>query len=334
MAPGTMQMSLFILAVIASILLLWKGADALVDAAARIARRFNVSELVIGLTLVAAGTSAPEFAVSINAAIAGQADISVGNIVGSNIFNLGLILGLAAMIRPMLTSRALVYRDGLFLVGVTIVVATFLTDLELSRAEGIAMVAMLLAYLGALFWKRSSGMTDAELAEAGVDSDDAEEKLDPSTKAQIFDFGIVGISLGVVVGGSQLLVYGASGIATAFGMSDWAIAVTVVAAGTSAPELVTSLTAVLKDKHGISAGGLIGSDIYNLLGVLGIASIIRPLSIDSFAKGSVYVLVGAVILVVIFMRSGWKVRRSEGALLVVIAAIRWWADLSHISLFP
>lgn len=333
MAPWLMDNLLYLASVIASIFLLWKGADALVDAAARIARRYNVSELVIGLTLVAAGTSAPEFAVSIGAALKGQSDISIGNVVGSNIFNLGLILGSCAMIRPILTSKALVYRDSLFLVGVTIVLATFLNDLTLSRGEGAIMVAMLIGYLGVLFWQRSAG--PAEEGPPGEDSngDDAVASQ-PEEGGQIRDFGIVGLCLAIVVGGSQLLVYGASGLATTFGMSQWAIAVTVVAAGTSAPELVTSLSAAVKGRYGISAGGLIGSDIYNMLGVLGAAGIIRPMIIDPFAKDGVWVLVGAVILVVLFMRSGWRVGRWEGAVLVTVALARWWADLSRVSLLP
>lgn len=306
--------------VLLSILLLWKGADWLVEGASRIARRFNISELVIGLTLVAMGTSAPEFAVSINAALAGQSDISVGNIVGSNVFNLGFILGSCALIRPISTSRPLVYRDGGFLLLITLALLAFLYNLSLSRWEGAVLLALLVGY-GILLWSRRTSLEEVEVPEEGAQNTSTAK-----------DSAWVVVGLAMVVGGAELLVYGASGVARAFGMSDWAIGVTVVAAGTSAPEVVTSLTAALKDKHGISAGGLIGSDIFNVLGVLGLAACIRPLNMAPAGRESLILLVGMVALTVVFMRSGWRLSRTEGALLLVIAAIRWGADIMDVSL--
>jgi cation:H+ antiporter len=307
-----------ILGLLGAIVLLWKGADLFVDGAVQIARRFKISELAIGLTLVGFGTSAPEFAVSIGAALTGRPDISVGNIVGSNIFNLGFILGGCAAVFPMLTSRKLVYRDGLFLIGVTVALAFFIGDLTLSRWEGALMILLLMGYLVALFRERSSF------------DDQAQEEDHEAEGRWGIPLGLVGLLM--VLGGAHLLVLCASHMARAAGMSEWAIGVTIIAAGTSAPELVTCLAAAFKGKHGMSVGALIGSDLYNLLGVLGVASLISPLQIDPTGRSSVYLLVAMVTLVVFFMRTGWKIRRWEGLTLVGINLVRWLMDMGAVSL--
>jgi cation:H+ antiporter len=272
--------------------LLWKGSHWLVDSAVRIAHKLRMSDLTIGLTIVAMGTSAPEFAVTINAAIRGLADISVSNVVGSNIFNLGFILGGCAAIRSIKTTPALVWRDGLFLLGVSCVLVLFLSDLTLSSQEGFILLSGLVLYLCYLFWKK-----------APVEEREA-----------------------TVISGGHLLVWSAVSLARSFGISEWVIGVTIVAAGTSAPEFATSLVAALKGRYGISAGNLIGSDLYNLLGVLGLAGILRPLTIDAAGLGSLYILVGMVFLVVVFMRTGFRVSRAEGYFLVGLNLIRWVFD--------
>ncbi len=311
------SLTLQILGILVSIVLLWRGADLFVDGAVQIARRFKISEVAIGLTLVGFGTSAPEFAVSIGAALTGRPDISVGNIVGSNIFNLGFILGGCAAIFPMLTSRKLVYRDGLFLIGVTTGLAFFLGDLTLSRWEGALMLLLLGGYLVSLFRDRSSS------------DDEPEEETHGAEGRWGIPLGFVGLLM--VLGGAHLLVLCASHVARAAGMTEWAIGVTIIAAGTSAPELVTCLAAAFKGKHGMSVGALIGSDLYNLLGVLGVASMINPLQIDPAGRSSVYLLVAMVTLVVVFMRTGWKIRRREGLTLVGINVMRWLTDMGALS---
>ncbi|MEZ4272800.1 MAG: calcium/sodium antiporter [Myxococcota bacterium] len=300
--------------VLIAVVLLWKGADILVDAAANIARRWNVSELVIGLTLVALGTSAPEFAVSIGAALAGQSDISVGNIVGSNTFNLGFILGGCAAMRAIATHRTIVRRDGLFLLAITIVFTVLIRDLELSRQDGVIMCILLIAYSVVLFRYRQ-------------DTSEPTEEIHPAASLWV-DLLKTAVSLVMVMGGAKLLVDGASSLAREFGMSEWAIGVTIVAAGTSAPELVTAFNATLKGKHGISAGGLIGSDIYNILGVLGVASLIKPLGISDDNLSSVYIMVLMVALVLLFMRTQWRISRWEGLVLIAINIVRWWWDVA------
>jgi len=308
-----MTIALDSLIIAASILGLGWGAVWLVESAARIAKRLGLSELVIGLTVVAIGTSAPEFAVTVGAALKGQADIAVGNVVGSNIFNLGFILGGVALVRAIATSRTLVVRDGGVLIGATLLLVLFLRDLTLARWEGLILMILLVAYIGFLIHRREP----------------LEEEL---STGEFHWYEIVRLlaGLGLVVVGGHFLVEAASGLARSFGVSEWVIGVTIVAAGTSAPELATSLVAVIRGRHGISAGNLIGSDIFNLLGVLGLAAALRPLTVDASAYGSLWLLAAMVVLVVVFlMRTGWRISRWEGALLIVINLIRWIADFAR-----
>ncbi len=295
--------------IIICIFCLWGGAEWVVESASKIATRLGISELVIGLTIVSFGTSAPEFAVSIGAAIKGQADISIGNIVGSNIFNLGFILGGVALVRAISTSRSLVYRDGMVLIGCSFLLLFFLADYTLARWEGAFMLLLLLSYITYLLYLREK--PDEEI---------------PGGPFRWYEIPRLLAGLALVLAGGHFLVEAASSLARNFGVSDWVIAVTIVAAGTSAPELTTSLVAVIRGKHGISAGNLIGSDIFNLLGVLGLAGVIRPMEIEPGGYSSIVVLSGMVIAVVIMMRTGWKVSRREGALLVIVNIGRWFYD--------
>lgn len=307
---------------ILSIVLLWKGSDWVVTSASNFAHAWGISDLVIGLTIVAIGTSAPEFAVTISAVLTGKADISVSNIVGSNIFNLGFILGGTASFYAIATTPKLVYRDGFFLIFITLLLSFFLFDFQLlqfnepitqgtmTRPEGIILITMLVVYMSYLFFKKE--IPDEEISHEKASWKDAV-------------FLLAGIA--AVVGGGHLLVESASAIARFFGVSDWVIGVTIVAAGTSAPELATSITALVKGKSGMAIGNLIGSDMFNLLGVLGLAAILKhPLMVSTEARSSMIMLVLMVMLVVYFMRSGWKITRLQGFTLVVINLIRWTAD--------
>lgn len=289
---------------------LWLGALWVVDAATRIARRAGLSDLIIGLTVVAIGTSAPEFAVTIVAALEGQSDISVGNVVGSNIFNLGLILGGLAVVRSITTTRSMVHRDGLVLIGSTLLLGWFMRDLALSRLEGFTLIALLVLYVGYLIYKRA----------------EFEEEI-PEGNFRWFDIPRLILGIAVVVASGHFFVEAATGVARTLGLSEWLIGVTIVAIGTSAPEIATSLVALLRGQHGMSAGNLIGSDLFNLLGVLGLAALLQPMTVAPAAQGSIYLLIGIVVLVVIMMRTGWRLSRLEGALLVTISLIRWGMDI-------
>ena len=303
--------------VLLSIIMLWKGADWLVESAAEIAHSFKVSDLVIGLTVVAFGTSAPEFAVTISAAATSQTDISIGNVIGSNIFNLGFILGGTAMIRPIATSKRMFERDGLFLLITTALIYFLFFGLDgwtpddnYTSSEGLLLFSLLIGYVIFLFVKK-----------------DPPEEVHPN-KATKMSYVLFLLGLVAIVSGGHLMVKHASNVARFMGVSDWVIAVTIVAAGTSAPEFATSVTAALKGRHGIAVGNLIGSDLFNLLGVLGLAGIINPTSISQDIFGSVFLLILMVGLTLLMIRTNWKISRLEGTILVTINLIRWYFDFA------
>jgi cation:H+ antiporter len=293
---------------------LWIGGTWIVSSAARLARKLGMSELVIGLTVVAIGTSAPEFAVTIVAALEGSSEISVANVVGSNIFNLGFILGGVAMVSAIPTTRKLVFRDGSVLIGATLLLLIFMRDLTLSRVEGLIMMGALVIYMSYLIFKR--------------DSSEVEQDEIPTGEFKWTDVPLLIIGIAMIVVSGHFLVESASEVARYLGVSEWVIGVTIVAAGTSAPEMATSLIGVLRGRHGISVGNLIGSDLFNLLGVLGLAAFIHPMTVGSGAYGSIILLSGLVVVVVIMMFTGWRLTRLEGGLLVSVNLLRWILDFS------
>lgn len=306
-----MLINIFLL--ILSITLLWLGSDKLVDSAGRISGALGISELVIGLTIVAFGTSAPEFAVTVNAALKGISSISVGNIVGSNIFNLGFILGTVAVIAPVKITRGLVHRDGAIMILSTIILIIFFHDLTLSFTEGMVLFLFLIGYLVFLFIRKEA--PDAE----GMDH----------IKARWFDWILLPASIVTVIAGGNLLVDSGSSIARSLGISEWVIGVTIVAAGTSAPEMATSIAAAVRGRYGISAGNLIGSNIFNILGVLGIAGMLRPLEIMPSSYYSLVMLSAMVLFSVVLMRTGWRISRTEGILLIMSGLALWIYDFTR-----
>ncbi len=295
-----------IVILLVSIAVIGKGAGWLVDSAARVAERLGTSELVIGLTIVAFGTSAPEFGVTILAALRGMGDISVGNIVGSNIFNLGFILGGTAIVHSLKTSRIVIRRDGFFLLFGAILLSVFLWDLVLSRIEGVILVTLLVLYLIQLYVKKQP--LETELTSHGM---------------YWWDPLVLLAGLGMVLIGSHFLVESAVTLARLIGVSDWVIGTTIIAAGTSAPEFATSMAAALKSRYGMSVGNLIGSDIFNLFGVLGLAGILGDLRLGEEARVNLVILSLMVVIVLLFMRTGWIVSRREGVILVLIGLLRW-----------
>jgi len=301
-----------IIFVLLSAVLLWLGANWIVGSASAIARKFRLSELVIGLTVVALGTSLPEFLVTATAAFKGLSDISLSNIVGSNIFNLGLILGLMALIRPVKTHKTLVFRDGLVLWGLTIFILISVLDLKMGLGAGIVLLLSLVLYNGFIILRSSKVPEELEL---------------PSQrKATWLDYPKLILGFVMVSYGGHLMVEAASTLARLAGVSEWAIGVTVVAAGTSLPELVTCLAAALKGKSDMLLGNLLGSDIFNFAGVLGLTCVLKPLSVSPSALSSLYALITMVFLVLLFMRTGWRVSRLEGACLIFINLARWVKD--------
>ena len=283
-----------------------KGATWLVDSASKIAKRLGISELVIGLTILALGTSAPEFAVSILAALKGVGNIAIGNIVGSNIFNLGFILGGTAIIHSLKTSRILIVRDGFFLLFGTFILLFFLWDLTLTKFEGGVLFSLLILYLGYLYVKREPLETKQVMGKM--------DRWDPLM--------LIG-GMAMVLVGAHFMVESAINLARYMGVSEWVIGATVIAAGTSAPEFATSLAAALRSRYGMSVGNLIGSDIFNLFGVLGVAGILNNITVSLDARMHLVFLSLMVALVLVFMRTGWVVSRREGYILVMIGLVRW-----------
>ena len=283
-----------------------KGAAWLVDSASKIAKRLGISELVIGLTVLALGTSAPEFAVSILAALKGVGNIAIGNIVGSNIFNLGFILGGTAIIHSLKTSRIVIVRDGFFLLFGTFILLFFLWDLTLTKFEGVVLFSLLILYLGYLYVKRDPLETEQVMGKM--------HRWDPLM--------LIG-GLAMVLIGAHFMVESAINLARYMGVSEWVIGATVIAAGTSAPEFATSLAAAMRSRYGMSVGNLIGSDIFNLFGVLGVAGILNNIPVSLDARMHLVFLSLMVALVLVFMRTGWVVSRREGYILVMIGLVRW-----------
>lgn len=287
---------------------LWGGAVWIVDSAAHIAKRLGLSELIIGLTVVAVATSAPEFAVTVSAAIAGKSAISVGNVVGSNIFNLGIILGLVTLFGTVKIAKEFVYRDGSLLLAVSILLVIFYRDLVLSFFEGLLLAITLILYIIFLIKQKSTH----------------HEEL-PAGNFRWYDILKLVVGVGLIIFCADRLVDSASNIARILGVSEWMIGITIVAAGTSIPELATSVVALSKGRRGISIGNLIGSDLFNMLGVLGTAAIIRDLPIVEPDFLSIVFLASNVMLLIILMRIGWNLTKIEGSILIFIALARWWA---------
>lgn len=289
------------------------SANYLVSSSTKIARQWNVSEMFIGLTIVAIGTSAPEISISILAALKGQGDLSVANVIGSNVFNLGFILGLLAIIVPQLIPKKIVYRDSVFLLAVTTIVLVFMADMRIVIWEGLVLLGVLIGYLVFLAIKR----------DAFTEASGKKEKVLAK------DYLIFLVSLAVLIKSSDFTVSSAVYIAEYFKISAWAIGATVVAAGTSLPELATSIVALMKKKFALSVGNVIGSSIFNTLGVIGFSSFIAPITL--YSKGyilgvadlmfSAVLLVAMILLLIIFMRTGWKLSRREGVVLFFLAIL-------------
>ena len=293
------------------------GSIWLVDSTVRVSRKLKIPELVIGLTIMAMATSAPEFMVTIMSALRGIGDISVGNIVGSNIFNLGFILGGTAILHSLKTDSKVTYRDGGFLLFGTFLLLIFLSfDHKLDRYEGYILISLLVIYLTYLFWKKEVPVPEAETGDM-----------------RPYDPLLIILGIALVLAGAHFMVDSARSLAKVMGVSDWVIAATIVAAGTSAPEFAISLVAAIRGRYGLSVGNLIGSDIFNIFGVLGVAAILnKELPIDAESTFSLFLLSAMVFLVIIFMRTGWKISRKEGIILVSIGLLRWIISFSSLSI--
>lgn len=305
-----MNLFVAVLALVAGFVLLVKGADFFVDGAVGIASRFGIPQLVIGLTIAAMGTSMPEAAVSITSALKGSAGITVGNVVGSNIMNILVILGLTAVIAPIAVKKSTrnIEIPGMILIMVLFLVFGY-TGGEIVRYEGIILWVVFIGYLGYLFW----------IAKHNKD----EEEEDEHAKKWSLPVQLIAIVGGIaaIVFGSDLAVDGATAIAKAFGMSDRVIGLTIVALGTSLPELVTSVTAARRGKADLAIGNIVGSNIFNILFVAGTTALITPVVFASkFVVDSIIAIAAAVLLLVCVCNKDMKLKRPAGVIMLVCYA--------------
>ncbi|MGL4221954.1 MAG: calcium/sodium antiporter [Shewanella sp.] len=296
---------LIALSIIGGFIILTLGAEALVRGATTIALRLGITPLVIGLTIVAFGTSAPELAVSVKAALAGNSGISLGNVIGSNIVNIGMILGLTALIRPIEVKSEMVKRDIPIMILASMLFWGLLLDGELSLIDGVILLSFMLGYLVfSYFSAKNTNDADGEVIEEG-----------PKNPLLSLLFIAVGISM--LVGGGILFVNGAVDLAKVFGVSEVIIGLTIVAIGTSMPELVTSVLAALKGQSDIAIGNIVGSNIFNILGILGITAIVYPVSGLGFQSLDFIVMLALAVVILPFAWTGLRIGRREGATLLI-----------------
>lgn len=291
---------------------LYFGAEWLVRGAAHMAASLGVSPIVVGLTVVSLGTSAPELVVCVVAALEGRPALATGNVLGSNLANMGLILGVTAMITPLNVQHRVVMREMPIMLLITLALFPLFWDLRLGRVDGLILLAALAAYLVSAF--RTVGEKAPELlgeVEALVEVGDAPPPL------RLKDFGlVVAGSLGLVIGGYSI-VEGAVGVGIALGISEVVIGLTVVAIGTSLPELATSVVAAIRQEADIAVGNVIGSNIFNLAGVLGITAIVAPIPIARTVLTHDLMAVTIMSLALFpLVRMSWRLRRWEGAILL------------------
>jgi cation:H+ antiporter len=298
-----------VLLLLLALALLTGGADFLVKGSGSLARRLSLTPLVIGLTVVAFGTSSPELAVSLDAAVTGHGDMVLGNVVGSNIFNVGIILGLTAVICPVAVSLPLIRFDGPVMIAASLLCVGLVGYGTIQRTVGMLLVSSLIIYIGLNIRKakRQSG----EVAAA------AEAEMPSITKSIYRDILLTGGGLGLLALGSHLLVASAIGISRLLNVSEAVIGLTVVAAGTSMPELATSLLAAIRRHPDIAVGNVVGSNIFNILGILGISSAVRPLSAPGVGMREAWAMLAFAVAAMPLLWTGRRLMRWEGAVLLL-----------------
>ncbi len=298
----------------AGFVLLFAGGEAVVRGAVALAHRFDVSPLVIGLTIVGFGTSLPELLVSLNAALNGAPGIAVGNVVGSNLANMMLVLGVAAVICPIMVNAQVIRRDALFVVGVTMVFVLIGVGGSIRALEGAMMVALLAGYVGTSLWQDMQAGNGA----AELHRDTAEELTGLPERLWLMLLWAVG-GFAAVLYGADLLVSGATSLARSFDISDEVIGLTLVAIGTSLPELTVSIVAAYRGHSDVCIGNVLGSNIFNLLGILGVTAMVTPVPFaDKIVGFDLWVLLAVTFLLVVVMLTGRRVSRPEAALLLVL----------------
>ncbi|RSK29219.1 calcium/sodium antiporter [Bacillus sp. HMF5848] len=303
----------YILLILGFVLLI-KGADFFVDGSSNIARAFHVSPLLIGLTIVAFGTSSPEATVSIIAALEENAGVAIGNIVGSNIFNITLVVGVAALINPLKVESETIRKEIPFTLLASIALLILVSDVTLqavsenliTRGDGLVILLFFIIFLYYIF----------EVARNNREKIKEENKGQESTSWGKNISLTIGGLVGIILGG-ELVVNNATEIALFFGMSETLVGLTIVAVGTSLPELITSITAAVKKESEIALGNIVGSNIFNILFVLGTTAVIHPLTVNSKIIVDIFIMILLTVILLIFSRTNFKIGKFEGMFLVV-----------------
>jgi cation:H+ antiporter len=296
--------------------LLIVGAELLVKGASRLASAVGISPLVIGLTVVAYGTSAPELAVSVMAGLDGDGSIAIGNVVGSNIANVLLILGISAIIGPLVVSAQLVRFDVPLMIGVSLLGFAFAYDGKVSRLEGLVLFAGAIAYT---WWAIRKSRSES----AAVNDEFAAEYGKAEAHRPVVEALRVALGIAVMVGGARLLVDGATALARALGVSELVIGLTVVAVGTSLPELATSVVAAMRGERDIAVGNVVGSNLFNILSVLGLSAALLPQGIpvaEAAIRLDMPIMIGVAIACLPIFFTGYRIERWEGFLFLAYYA--------------
>ena len=293
--------------------LLIKGADFFVDGASKVAKALKIPSLIIGLTLVSIGTSLPELSVSVTAALSGNADISYGNVIGSNIFNVFVVIGASAVFTPMLIDKAMKKYDIPILLGIYGLFAIFsfvVTPKVLDRVESIIFCLLFIGYLVFLVLRtKKEGVQEVE------------EEVEEKPRKMWVNIVFIVAGLAAIVAGGEFVVTTAETLALMAGMSKLLVGLTIVAVGTSLPELVTSMVAAKKGENDIAVGNAVGSSIFNILLILGVASTIKPIGFELSTYIDVIAMAISAIMLFIFAYKGSKVNRWQGALMIAVYAI-------------
>lgn len=299
--------------ILVGLALLVAGGELLVRGATSAAKAFGVSPLIIGLTLVGFGTSTPELVTTVTAALAGSQGIAIGNVVGSNTANILLVLGIAAIIYPLAVDPRSFRRDAIVLVAATLAALAAVLLGSVGRLTGAAFIASLIAYVVFLYLHEA----DDPQEEVDVKRHMAED-APKGPKAPALALGLAAVGVGLTIVGAKFLVDGAIELATDLGVSDTIIGLTIVAVGTSMPELITSAVAAFRRHGDVAYGNIIGSNIYNILFILGTAALIEPIAVPAqIVRFDIWIMVGATALLVLFARTGFKLHRWEGFAFVI-----------------
>jgi cation:H+ antiporter len=305
------------LLIVLGMALLFAGGEGLVRGGSSLALRFGLTPLVVGLTVVAFGTSMPEMVVNVRAAVGGSSDLALGNVVGSNIFNVAGILGLTVLIAPLAVQAKLLRVEMPILIGITAVVTGMAWDGRIGFFESLLLFLTIITYTFMVI--RASRNESAAVAAEFADG------VPPVTGSLLADITMIAFGLGALVGGAELLVRGASSLARAAGVSEAIIGLTVVSVGTSLPELATSLVAAFRGKADIALGNVIGSNMFNLTAILGVSGMITPIARGGITTVDFLVMGATTVLLAPMMRTGHRISRREGAVLLAayIGYLAW-----------